>query len=119
MLDHQYRMHPFISSFSSTKFYGCKLKDGINEQDRVLKTKFQFINKAKPAFLISCKDYEQTSSTGYSYLNRKEGSIIGKLVSKMVREGVMESQIGIITPYEGKLSYLSINLINKFFLMPI
>lgn len=93
MLNQQYRMHPFISLFSRHKFYDGLLKDGIKEEDRILNG-FKFPNKQKPVFFVSCTEEEQTSSTGYSYLNVKEGSVIGKIVYKLFKSGIQPEQIG-------------------------
>ena len=86
-------MHPFISLFSRNKFYDGLLKDGIEEKDRVL-NEFRFPNPKKPVFFVSCQDEEQTSPTGYSYLNVKEGSIIAKIVYKLTMSGIKPQQIG-------------------------
>jgi regulator of nonsense transcripts 1 len=60
MLDHQYRMHPFLSQFSSKTFYNGLLKDGINNNERDLKKicTFQFPFKNKPTLFFSCKGKE-------------------------------------------------------------
>lgn len=112
MLNKQYRMHPFISQFSRIKFYDGLLEDGITEEDRQLSSNvtFQFPNPEKPIFFVNCKEEEQVGPTGLSYLNRKESSIIGKLVFKLLKSGFEPHQIGIITPYEAQRSQLRTTL---------
>ncbi len=45
MLDTQYRMHPVIAEFASRQFYGGKLKNGVNAEDRELPEVFELMSK--------------------------------------------------------------------------
>ncbi|KIJ26431.1 hypothetical protein M422DRAFT_38225 [Sphaerobolus stellatus SS14] len=49
---------------------------------------------------------EEISSSGTSFLNRTEASNVEKIVTKFFKSGVVPSQIGIVTPYEGQRSYI-------------
>lgn len=48
----------------------------------------------------------QVSSSGTSYLNRAEAANVEKIVTKFLNCGVLPSQIGVITPYEGQRAYI-------------
>lgn len=94
MLNRQYRMHPQLSRFSREMFYDSLLKDGVTEQDRVLPNCTLKWPTNKPMFFYSCREEEQVSMTGRSYLNRKEGMVIAKIVLQLVLSGITASQIG-------------------------
>ncbi|KAG1221278.1 hypothetical protein G6F68_020970 [Rhizopus microsporus] len=49
---------------------------------------------------------EEISTSGTSYLNRTEASNCEKIVTRFMKSGVMPSQIGVVTPYEGQRSYI-------------
>jgi regulator of nonsense transcripts 1 len=49
---------------------------------------------------------EEISSSGTSYLNRTEASMVEKIATKFLKAGIRPEQIGIITPYEGQRAYL-------------
>lgn len=49
---------------------------------------------------------EEISSSGTSYLNRTEASMVEKIATKFLKAGIKPEQIGIITPYEGQRAYL-------------
>ena len=44
---------------------------------------------------------EELSATGTSYINRKEASVVEKLVNRLIQSGIKPDKIGIITPYKG------------------
>jgi regulator of nonsense transcripts 1 len=54
-----------------------------------------------PQMFFASYQQEETSSSGTSYLNRIEATNCKKVVAKLLQCGVLPSQIGIITPYEG------------------
>ncbi|KAM7257647.1 hypothetical protein ACFE04_013388 [Oxalis oulophora] len=49
---------------------------------------------------------EEISASGTSYLNRTEAANVEKIVTSFLRSGVVPSQIGVITPYEGQRAYI-------------
>jgi regulator of nonsense transcripts 1 len=49
---------------------------------------------------------EEISASGTSYLNRTEAANVEKIVTTFLRSGVVPSQIGVITPYEGQRAYI-------------
>lgn len=114
MLDHQYRMHPYISYYPRHVYYNSLLKNGVTEVDRNLKG-YKFPNPNKPIIFYCCKDEEQvnmnlnffkdsynyfdllfnqTSVSGCSYLNQKECNVIGKIILTLINNGIEPLQIG-------------------------
>nr|XP_023919269.1 DNA replication licensing factor MCM6-like [Quercus suber] len=49
---------------------------------------------------------EEISASRTSYLNRTEAANVEKIVTTFLRSGVVPSQIGVITPYEGQRAYI-------------
>ena len=58
LLDTKYRMHPGISLFPNTEFYGEKMKDGISEEDRVLVLGFDWPNAKIPVAFVQVSGEE-------------------------------------------------------------
>ncbi|RHY34500.1 hypothetical protein DYB32_000902 [Aphanomyces invadans] len=103
----QYRMHPCLSEFPSNMFYEGELQNGVSTSDRILKhVAFPWPNPQKPTFFYICLGTEEISSSGTSYLNRTEASNCEKIVTHFLKAGVLPSQIGVITPYEGQRAYI-------------
>ncbi|KAF0693940.1 hypothetical protein As57867_015082, partial [Aphanomyces stellatus] len=103
----QYRMHPCLSEFPSNMFYEGELQNGVSTSDRIMKTvQFPWPNPQKPTFFYICLGTEEISSSGTSYLNRTEASNCEKCVTHFLKAGVLPSQIGVITPYEGQRAYI-------------
>jgi len=44
---------------------------------------------------------EEMGNSGTSFLNRTEATSVEKLVTLMLKTGILPEQIGVITPYEG------------------
>ncbi|KAL8014957.1 putative RNA helicase UPF1, UPF2-interacting domain, DNA2/NAM7 helicase, AAA [Plasmopara halstedii] len=103
----QYRMHPFLSEFPSNEFYEGDLQNGVAASERQLSNvDFPWPNPNKPTFFYICLGAEEISSSGTSYLNRTEASNVEKIVTTFLKAGVLPSQIGVITPYEGQRAYV-------------
>ncbi|RLN05787.1 hypothetical protein BBO99_00002835 [Phytophthora kernoviae] len=103
----QYRMHPFLSEFPSNEFYEGELQNGVASSERQLSNvDFPWPNPSKPTFFYICLGAEEISSSGTSYLNRTEASNVEKIVTTFLKAGVMPSQIGVVTPYEGQRAYV-------------
>ncbi|KAK1933952.1 Regulator of nonsense transcripts 1 [Phytophthora citrophthora] len=103
----QYRMHPFLSEFPSNQFYEGELQNGVSASERQLSNvDFPWPNPNKPTFFYICLGAEEISSSGTSYLNRTEASNVEKIVTTFLKGGVLPSQIGVITPYEGQRAYV-------------
>lgn len=103
----QYRMHPCLSEFPSNTFYDGELQNGVGTAERQLTSvDFPWPNPNKPTFFYICLGAEEISSSGTSYLNRTEASNVEKIVTTFLKAGVLPSQIGVITPYEGQRAYV-------------
>ncbi|WVQ86166.1 hypothetical protein IAT38_008334 [Cryptococcus sp. DSM 104549] len=104
----QYRMHPCLSEFSSNLFYEGTLQNGVTAPERLRKNvDFPWPVADTPMFFHQNLGTEEISSSGTSFLNRTEASNVEKMVTKFFKSGVVPSQIGVITPYEGQRSYIS------------
>ena len=100
-------MHPCLSEFPSNVFYEGSLQNGITTDERTaLSVDFPWPQPQRPMMFLATLGQEEISSSGTSYLNRTEATICEKVVTRLLRSGVLPSQIGIITPYEGQRAYV-------------
>jgi regulator of nonsense transcripts 1 len=64
------------------------------------------------AFICS-NGNEEVGGSGTSYLNRTEAVMVEKIVTHLLRNGMVGEQIGIITPYEGQRAYVVNNMLKN------
>ncbi|SGZ22232.1 BQ5605_C022g09458 [Microbotryum silenes-dioicae] len=103
----QYRMHPCLSEFPSNMFYEGTLQNGVTAPERLRKNvDFPWPQPSTPMYFHQNLGQEEISSSGTSFLNRTEASNVEKIVTRFFKSGVLPSQIGVITPYEGQRSYV-------------
>ncbi|KAL8141794.1 hypothetical protein V2J09_014826 [Rumex salicifolius] len=103
----QYRMHPCLSEFPSNNFYEGTLQNGVTVNERLSSgIDFPWPVPNRPMFFYVQMGQEEISSSGTSYLNRTEAANVEKIVTTFLRSGVVPSQIGVITPYEGQRAYI-------------
>ncbi|KAL9246906.1 hypothetical protein vseg_020385 [Gypsophila vaccaria] len=103
----QYRMHPALSEFPSNSFYEGTLQNGVTINERQSSgIDFPWPVPNRPMFFYVQMGQEEISSSGTSYLNRTEAANVEKIVTTFLRSGVVPSQIGVITPYEGQRAYI-------------
>ncbi|MBA0857485.1 hypothetical protein Goshw_013037, partial [Gossypium schwendimanii] len=103
----QYRMHPCLSEFPSNSFYEGTLQNGVTINERQsLGIDFPWPVPNRPMFFYVQMGQEEISASGTSYLNRTEAANVEKIVTTFLRSGVVPSQIGVITPYEGQRAYI-------------
>ncbi|KAL8434975.1 hypothetical protein Efla_005058 [Eimeria flavescens] len=104
------RMHPGLSYFPSQCYYEGSLQNGVTSSQRhfnfVPSAPFKWPSQNFPSFFYHCSTEEELSSTGTSYLNRGEASVVERLVIALVKRGASPAQIGVITPYIGQRNYL-------------
>ncbi|KAL2901632.1 Regulator of nonsense transcripts 1-like protein [Bienertia sinuspersici] len=101
----QYRMHPALSEFPSNSFYEGTLQNGVTINERQSTgIDFPWPVPNRPMFFYMGQ--EEISASGTSYLNRTEAANVEKIVTSFLRSGVVPSQIGVITPYEGQRAYI-------------
>ncbi|KAL8196213.1 hypothetical protein R6Q57_025213 [Mikania cordata] len=103
----QYRMHPSLSEFPSNNFYEGTLQNGVTINERQSTgIDFPWPVPNRPMFFYVQMGQEEISASGTSYLNRTEAANVEKIVTTFLRSGVVPSQIGVITPYEGQRAYI-------------
>ncbi|XP_031482358.1 regulator of nonsense transcripts 1 homolog [Nymphaea colorata] len=103
----QYRMHPSLSEFPSNSFYEGTLQNGVTINERQSPgIDFPWPVPNRPMFFYVQMGQEEISASGTSYLNRTEAANVEKIVTTFLRSGVVPSQIGVITPYEGQRAYI-------------
>ncbi|KAL7182615.1 hypothetical protein ACSBR1_041329 [Camellia fascicularis] len=103
----QYRMHPALSEFPSNSFYEGTLQNGVTINERQSTgIDFPWPVPNRPMFFYVQMGQEEISASGTSYLNRTEAANVEKIVTTFLRSGVVPSQIGVITPYEGQRAYI-------------
>ncbi|KAF2596070.1 hypothetical protein F2Q68_00010989 [Brassica cretica] len=103
----QYRMHPALSEFPSNSFYEGTLQNGVTVNERLTTgIDFPWPVPNRPMFFYVQLGQEEISASGTSYLNRTEAANVEKLVTAFLKSGVVPSQIGVITPYEGQRAYI-------------
>ncbi|KAK6146412.1 hypothetical protein DH2020_020281 [Rehmannia glutinosa] len=103
----QYRMHPALSEFPSNSFYEGTLQNGVTINERQSPgIDFPWPVPNRPMFFYVQMGQEEISASGTSYLNRTEAANVEKIVTTFLKSGVVPSQIGVITPYEGQRAYI-------------
>lgn len=117
LLNVQYRMHPAISRFPSLQFYKGEIMDGLTKRERPWKNTFGLITKNFP---ISFYDLdlnlskEEDSSNGTFKMNKGEVTVVSHLIHKLIEGGAKESEIGVISPYNGQVALLRQKLQGKY-----
>eukprot|EP01004_Peranema_trichophorum_P001106 NODE_112_length_3655_cov_37.138732_g94_i0.p1 GENE.NODE_112_length_3655_cov_37.138732_g94_i0~~NODE_112_length_3655_cov_37.138732_g94_i0.p1 ORF type:complete len:728 (-),score=118.34 NODE_112_length_3655_cov_37.138732_g94_i0:511-2694(-) len=102
----QYRMHPCLSEFPSNAFYEGTLQNGVTTTERIKNMEFPWPDPKKPMFFYNSLGQEEFSTSGTSYLNRTEATLVEKCVSQLLSSGVIPEALGVITPYEGQRAYI-------------
>lgn len=106
-LEVQYRMHPALSEFASNMFYEGLLLNGVTSDDRTRPgADFPWPVPDRPMMFWANYGKEEIGANGSSYLNRVEAMNVDKIIARLVRDGVLPDQIGVITPYEGQRVYI-------------
>eukprot|EP01025_Chloroclados_australasicus_P031642 TRINITY_DN3197_c1_g1_i1.p1 TRINITY_DN3197_c1_g1~~TRINITY_DN3197_c1_g1_i1.p1 ORF type:complete len:1086 (-),score=127.84 TRINITY_DN3197_c1_g1_i1:961-3822(-) len=110
-LNVQYRMHPCLSEFPSNTFYEGSLQNGVTVAERSVQSPhFPWPQPTRPMMFYVQLGVEEISASGTSYLNRTEATAVEKIVTYMLRSGVLPDQIGVITPYEGQRAHIVNNM---------
>jgi hypothetical protein len=119
MLDTQYRMHPEIAKFPSTRFYGGKLLSGVSTVDRqITETKFDW--GGWPVKFINCPAVPDGLESSYfgSKSNQGQAQICRDIVSRLQQpssqsvKDVSEQidspkfSIAVVTPYTAQVKLL-------------
>ena len=94
MLRRQYRMNKSIARFPNERYYGGKLTHGERNRDWT-------IGGLDPLVGIEAEGTE-LQTPGGSYYNQTEVDIVKGEVDRLLKQGVLPDQIGVITPYSGQ-----------------
>ncbi|WFD33302.1 ATP-dependent RNA helicase [Malassezia cuniculi] len=106
-LEVQYRMHPCLSEFPSNMFYEGMLQNGVTATERTrTQVEFPWPDTRMPMMFYRSIGQEEMSGSGTSFLNRTEASAVEKIITHFLRNNVLPSQIGVITPYQGQRAFL-------------
>lgn len=111
LLNTQYRMHPMISNFPSSHFYGGKLLNGVTADARPLVPGFEWPNGNLPlAFLNMPGSGEERggiSGESKSWVNKTEAVHLADVVQHLLQtHKVHPKSIGIITPYSAQVKLI-------------
>ncbi len=105
-LDTQYRMNEKICLFSNIYFYNSRLKTPDHIKDQTLNIKLRSIDTKKPVHFINIDGKEEQLKDSTSFINRKEAEKVVALVEEMLKAGVKDEQIGVISPYDDQVALL-------------
>ncbi|KCV70143.1 hypothetical protein H696_03602 [Fonticula alba] len=106
-LNTQYRMHPCLSDFPSASFYEGSLSNGVNELQRNRPdVKFPWPNPDKPMMMYSDNGTEDLSPSGQSYINDSEARQVLLVLNRLLDQGILPEQIGVISPYDGQCRHI-------------
>ncbi|MED5267952.1 MAG: DEAD/DEAH box helicase family protein, partial [Candidatus Thermoplasmatota archaeon] len=104
LLNTQYRMHPSISEFPNSQFYGGMLEDGVNESEREAPPGMLWPDWDSPLAFLPVDGDELLSPDGASKENAAEASWVVKILMGFVDDGGLDlTDIGIVTPYAGQV----------------
>jgi hypothetical protein len=73
LLDEQYRMHPKIADFSSSRFYGGRIRSRVAPEDRPLPLGFNWPNKKVPVVFMDVSPEDTYRSE--EVVNAREGDV--------------------------------------------
>ena len=107
MLTTQYRMHPTIREFPSSRFYENRLEDGCSKNERVAPAGFIWPDWDKPVAFIPQTGEDSADFEGNSRCNRDEAGVVLQVAQELLGPGDLQAgDIGIITPYNGQVRLL-------------
>ncbi|KAJ2901914.1 hypothetical protein MKZ38_001266 [Zalerion maritima] len=115
LLDHQYRMHPEISSFPSKEFYGGKLMDGGNMWEDRARPWHRKLNFG-PYRFFNVQGIQSKGYKGRSLTNEVEIQVAVQLYHSFESTygQALNGKIGIITPYKAQLDALRSMFCQRF-----
>lgn len=133
LLNTQYRMNELIQNFPSSTLYNDELKafEGVksrslldlpnissfegDKDEELLSAPLTFIDTDGCDFFerVDNADGSNVDDEGSKY-NENECEVVVKRVNELIENGVLSSQIAIITPYQAQVSHLSALLHEKY-----
>ena len=125
MLTIQYRMNEEIMNWSSNEFYEGKLI-AHNSVKEILLIDIENVKEIDetltPLFMIdtgNCGIQENDVQENESKFNLEEIKLVEKHIEKLIKSGIHESLIAVITPYSAQVHYLKSSLLEKYEFMEI
>eukprot|EP01133_Synstelium_polycarpum_P018869 gene18869-22570_t len=113
LLSVQYRMNSAIMDWSSKEFYNSKMTADPSVANHTLielsKTKRQAVTTTCPLMMIDtsgCAMEESADDESESKFNIGETKVVLRCIEKLVRYGMDQAAIGVITPYNGQVKAL-------------
>jgi len=91
----QYRMHEVIAAFPNEAFYDGVLTHGQRNRQWTIGT-------LDPLVALDV-DGEESRTPMYSYINGAEAQTVATEVQQLLEQGVMATDVGVITPYNGQI----------------
>ena len=108
MLKTQYRMHPVIAEYSSSRYYDNQLENGVSADDRIAPAGFLWPDWNAPVAFVPIDGAEELAVDGKSRVNRDEAGWVVKIVEQLLSAGDLQpSDIGIVSPYNGQVQLLT------------
>ncbi|KAJ6707313.1 DNA2/NAM7 HELICASE FAMILY [Salix viminalis] len=116
LLNIQYRMHPSISLFPNTEFYGRQVLDGPNVKETGYSRRFLQGDMFGSYSFINIADGKEEFSGQQSFKNSVEAAAVADIVGRLNEENKGTSKkvgIGIISPYQAQVQAIQ-ETIGKF-----
>lgn len=107
-----FRSHPAILQFSNVLFYESKLRAKLEEPERSLGTRWQYlVNKRFPVLFHCNKTPSKIIRGGTSSYNEGEIGLVRFYVDLLLRVGIdgvkiVPDDIGVVSPYKAQLNKL-------------
>ncbi|KAK4416944.1 putative ATP-dependent helicase C29A10.10c [Sesamum alatum] len=117
LLNIQYRMHPRISLFPNTEFYGNQIKDGQNVKERAYERRFLKEKFFGSYSFINITNGREEFDNKCSRKNIMEVFVIAEIVSKLNKESINSKtkvRVGCISPYKAQVSAIQESLGNTY-----
>ncbi|KAL7546716.1 hypothetical protein ACHAWF_010043 [Thalassiosira exigua] len=135
MLEVQYRMHQSISDWASNAMYGGKLISHESVKGRKLSDLPLVAEKAQTqGEIMECDglkdttlllvdttgcDMHETANEAGSRYNEGEANIVVSHVQSLIKLGLQSEQIAVITPYNGQVCFVIVELLRRLLLPEI
>ncbi|XP_038891794.1 helicase SEN1-like [Benincasa hispida] len=108
LLNTQYRMHPLVSCFPNSKFYGNKILDGSIVMDKEYEKHYLPSPLFGPySFINVCGGQEESNGDGQSKKNMVEVVVVTQIIQMLYKawcKNKKDLSIGVISPYAAQVS---------------
>ncbi|KAI3891388.1 hypothetical protein MKX03_023343 [Papaver bracteatum] len=117
LLNVQYRMHPSISFFPNSEFYGKQISDAYSVQQESYTKDLLQGNMYGPYSFINMSRGKEELDNKHSLYNMMEVAVISEIIENLFQASVANGQkvsVGIISPYNAQVIAISKNLGFKY-----